>query len=72
VDRELQHRHPDLLMSDFTKLELSTETIRELTEDELAQVAGGVNDTTILGGETGTFLCPSGRTWTANCQITLA
>ena len=60
-------------MNDFTKLELSTETIRELTDDELAQVAGGVKlDTTILGGETGTFLCPSGRTWTANSQITLA
>jgi hypothetical protein len=60
-------------MDDFTKLQLSTETIRELDEDELGQVAGGVKpDTTILGGETGTFLCPSGRTWTANCQITLA
>ena len=60
---------------DYTTLELSTETIRELTEDELTRVNGGVAngpDTTVLGGETGTFLCPSGRTWTANCQITLA
>jgi hypothetical protein len=55
-------------MGDYTKLELSTETIRELTEDELTQVAGGRPDTTIVGGETGTFLCPSGRTWTANCN----
>jgi len=64
---------------DYTTLELSTETIRELTEDELTRVNGGTPtgtangpDTTVLGGETGTFLCPSGRTWTANCQITLA
>ena len=57
------------------KLELSTETLRELNEDELTQVAGGVTittylDTSALGGPTGTFLCPSGRTWTANCQTT--
>ena len=59
------------------KLELSTETLRELNEDELAQVGGGAVtittalDTSVLGGPTGTFLCPSGRTWTANCQITI-
>ena len=28
-------------MDDFDKLELSTETIRELTGDELGEVAGG-------------------------------
>ena len=28
-------------MSDFEKLELSTETLRELTQDELAHAAGG-------------------------------
>ena len=53
------------------KLELSTETLRELNEDELTQVAGGNN----LTGQTslcatGTFLCPSGNTWTANCNTT--
>jgi len=57
-------------VDEFDRLDLSTETIRELTSDELAQVAGGDLTThlTILGGETGTFLCPSGRTWTANCN----
>jgi hypothetical protein len=55
------------VLSDFDRLELSTETIRDLTSEELEQVAGG-NDTTIVGGPTGTLLCPSGRTWTANCQ----
>jgi hypothetical protein len=65
-------------MDDFAKLELSTETLRDLTDDELSRVAGGANptgttvDTTVLGGPTGTFQCPSGRTWTANCQITIA
>ena len=54
-------------MDDFGKLELSLETIRDLTDEELTRVAGG-NDTTIIGGQTGTLLCPSGRTWTANCQ----
>ena len=30
-------------MNDFDKLELSTETIRELNADEMAQVAGGAD-----------------------------
>ena len=59
-------------MNEFDELELSTETLRELSGDEMAQVAGGnatIKDTlTYLGGQTGTFLCPSGRTWTANCN----
>ena len=60
-------------MTEFDQLTLSTETIRELTTEDLVHVAGGAATTTctdkltILGGETGTFLCPSGRTWTANC-----
>ena len=54
---------------DIDKLELSIETLRELNDDELGQVAGGVNPTgnTSLCA-TGTFLCPSGNTWTATCQ----
>jgi hypothetical protein len=59
-------------MHGFDKLELKTETLRELSADELGQVAGGQYDTSILGGPTGTFLCPSGRTWTANCNQTIA
>ncbi len=70
----MQHRHARVLigMGVFDRLELNTETLRDLTGDELTQVAGGAVTTkdtlTMLGGETGTFLCPSGRTWTANCQ----
>ena len=63
------------MLNEFDKLELSIETLRELDENELTHVAGGINptgttavDTTVLGGPTGTFLCPSGNTWTANCQ----
>ena len=36
-------------MSDFEKLDLSTETIRELTGDELRDVAGGVKPPTLEG-----------------------
>ena len=34
-------------MNDFDKLELSTETIRELTGDELREAAGGVQPPTL-------------------------
>jgi hypothetical protein len=33
-------------MNEFDKLELSTETLRDLSSDELAAVAGGAADTT--------------------------
>ncbi|HEX8086463.1 MAG TPA: hypothetical protein VF529_19400 [Solirubrobacteraceae bacterium] len=43
-------------MHDFDKLELNTETIRELTGDELGQVAGGAQKVpTIDGCFTGTW-----------------
>jgi hypothetical protein len=63
-------------MDGFAKLELTTEMLRELTVDELAHVAGGVATTTCpdtgtLAGPSRTLMCPSGETWTANCQITL-
>jgi natural product precursor len=35
-------------MNEFDKLELSTETIRELTADEMTQVAGGAAQESIL------------------------
>jgi hypothetical protein len=58
-------------MNEFDKLELSTETLRELSGDELGRVAGGVNQATQIACEFHvTYLCPSGETWTANCQIT--
>ena len=56
------------MLSDFGRLELSTETIRDLTGEELEQVAGGVQATNTSICASGTFLCPSGRTWTANCN----
>ena len=50
-------------MGDFEKLELSTETLRELTDEQLEQVAGGARPT--LEGcrpftwDCGTLTCPS-------------
>ena len=51
------------------RLELSTETLRELNADELQIVAGGVppEPTPPIYGVT--YYCPSGATWTANCQV---
>ena len=37
-------------MTDFDRLELSTETIRELTGDELGAVAGGAQGPTVHQG----------------------
>ena len=58
------------MLSGFERLELSTETLRELTGDELESVAGGRPDTTLNTSicATYTLVCPSGNTWTANCQ----
>jgi hypothetical protein len=55
-------------MNEFNKLELSTETIRELTEDELTRVNGGTPTGTTIT-PTQFKYCPSGYTWTANCNI---
>ena len=49
-------------MNEFDKLELSTETIRELTGDELGQVAGGAKPATLDGCFTPvlpTHYCPT-------------
>lgn len=45
-------------MHDFDKLELSTETIRELNADEMAQVAGGA-DTVEVGNTKFCHLFPT-------------
>ncbi len=55
-------------MGDFERLELSTETIRELTGEELDRVAGGAPRPTILCDFYVTYLCPSGETWTMMCN----
>ncbi len=49
-------------MKDFEKLELSVETLRELTDDQMTQVAGGASPTT------GTSPSYGGGTWTMACQ----
>ena len=49
-------------MNEFDKLDLSTETIRELTGDELREVAGGVKPATLDGCFTPvlpTHYCPT-------------
>jgi hypothetical protein len=49
-------------MHGFEKLELSTETIRELTSDELREVAGGAKPETLDGCFTPvlpTHYCPT-------------
>ncbi|HEX2295885.1 MAG TPA: class I lanthipeptide [Actinomycetota bacterium] len=49
------------------KLQLHKETIRDLSEDALGEVAGGAGPTancTI----TQSPLCPSGATWYASCE----
>ena len=52
----------------FEKLELSTETLRDLTQDELTHVAGGKAVTTTCPLATRTPVCPSGATWFWDCQ----
>ncbi len=49
------------------KLELNKETLRSLTEEDLTEVAGGMENITTICGNTQTPLCPSGATWFAGC-----
>jgi hypothetical protein len=51
----------------FESLELSVETLRELSDEQLSQVAGGAI-TTGCGVFTQTVMCPSGATWFAPCD----
>ncbi len=55
-------------MEMFGKLELSTETLRDLTQDELTHVVGGDAATTTCPLATQTPVCPSGATWFWDCQ----
>jgi hypothetical protein len=55
-------------VKDFEKLELSTETLREITPDELARVGGGQQITSTCPMATQTPVCPSGATWFAPCN----
>ena len=52
------------------KLELSTETLRELTPRELGEVAGGVppQPTPPIYAVTHNDICPSGATWFVDCE----
>ncbi len=55
------------------KLELHKETLRELTEVDLAEAAGGAATTTcpttsLLTINTQTPVCPSGATWFTDCE----
>ena len=57
-------------MERFEKLELNVETLRELTDDQLSQVAGGAE---VSGAPCNlTYYVPSqGGAWTMNCGTTI-
>jgi len=57
-------------VEEFKRLELSTETLRELTPEELAAVAGGTppEPTPPVNAITQTVVCPSGATWFTSCD----
>lgn len=51
------------------KLQLNKETLRDLSETSLQEVSGGKGAVTgLCGGDTGTFVCPSGATWFWDCH----
>lgn len=55
------------------KLELNKETLRDLTDVDLAEVSGGIattncRDVTTILTTTQTPACPSGATWFAPCD----
>jgi hypothetical protein len=56
------------------KLELSKETLRDLTEVDLTDAVGGASTTTcpdvtwVLTLNTQTPVCPSGATWLKDCE----
>ena len=50
----------------FESLELNVETLRELTDDQLTQVAGGAASGDCVAT---TKYVPSGSAWTANCSV---
>ena len=56
------------------KLELSKETLRDLTEVDLTDAVGGASTTscpdvtTLFTMNTQTPVCPSGATWLKDCE----
>jgi hypothetical protein len=54
-------------MNRFDELELSVETLRELSDDQLGQVAGGAAVSGLACLHTQTPVCPSGATWFTDC-----
>lgn len=54
------------------KLELNKETLRNLSDESLAEVAGGkgVPTDNVCSDATQTFVCPSGATWFNDCEST--
>jgi hypothetical protein len=48
------------------KLELNVETIRELSNEDLERVSGGMEK--ITENLTQSPVCPSGATWFASCE----
>ncbi|MFN2588035.1 MAG: class I lanthipeptide [Actinomycetota bacterium] len=53
------------------KLELNKETLRNLSDEALSNVAGGAGPvTTTCPGNTQTPVCPSGATWFVSCEST--
>jgi hypothetical protein len=53
------------------KLELNKETLRDLSDAVLHEVSGGDGVATrTCGGDTQTFVCPSGATWFNDCEST--
>ncbi len=56
------------VMKKFDSLELSVETVRELTDDQLSQVAGGAAASDLVCRVT--FFVPSyGGAWTMACDL---
>ena len=56
-------------MATTRKLELNLETVRELSEDDLKDVAGGMATKTCgLLTTTQSPACPSGSTWFTSCE----
>ena len=56
-------------MEDFEKLELTVETLRELTDDQLTEVAGGA--ATSLCPQTTYYVPSQGGAWTMMCHDTV-
>ena len=56
-------------MDRFEKLELTVETLRELSDDELTQVAGGAASGQLCNLDTTYYVPSNGGAWTMMCPI---